>query len=97
MFSDNSVTILQKVLSLGLNNKICLVAERASLIKKNAISLHHYHKIITVIDWQVDISYEMQQIGGRSLNHQREREVKVVPGGCHRYFFGVKVKTVKLL
>ncbi len=22
---------------------------------------------------------------------------KVVPGGCHRYFFGVKVKTVKLI
>ncbi len=24
-------------------------------------------------------------------------ELKVVPGGCHRYFFGVKVKTVKLV
>ncbi len=23
--------------------------------------------------------------------------LKVVPGGCHRYFFGVKVKTVKLI
>ncbi len=22
---------------------------------------------------------------------------KVVPGGCHRYFFGVKLKTVKLI
>ncbi len=23
--------------------------------------------------------------------------IKVVPGGCHRYFFGVEVKTVKLI
>ncbi len=25
------------------------------------------------------------------------KSIKVVPGGCHRYFLGVKVKTVKLI
>ncbi len=29
--------------------------------------------------------------------HHRFHDFKVVPGGYHRYFFGVKVKTVKLI